>query len=93
MHHAKRFRIETFFRDHRSQGFHIYKSHNSMPTCLAYYRVIFLGVQAIRTGLDRIIHRKSRTDLSLFQPGLSLLDYLFNKGLRIPVGFSVPMAF
>jgi len=36
--------------------------------------------------------RKSRTDLSLFQLGLSLLDYLFGKRLRIPVGFSVPLA-
>lgn len=101
MHYAKRFRIETFFRDHKSQGFHIHNSHISVPerlahllipACLAYYWVIFLGVEAIRTGLDRIIHRKSRTDLSLFQLGLSLLDYLFAKGSRIPVGFSAPLA-
>ena len=101
MHYAKRFRIETFFRDHKSQGFHIHKSHISnpdrlghllIPACLAYYWVIFLGVEVIRTGLDRIIHRKSRTDLSLFQLGLSLLDYLLGKGLRIPVGFSIPLA-
>lgn len=100
MHYAKRFRIETFFRDHKSQGFHIHKSHISMPdrlahllipACLAYYWVIFLGVEAIRTGLDRVIHRKSRTDLSLFHLGLSLLDYLFCMGLRIPVSFSVPL--
>ena len=100
MHYAKRFRIETFFRDHKRQGFHIHKSHISMPerlahllipACLAYYWMIFLGAQAIRTGLDRIIHRKSRTDLSLFQLGLSLLDYLLGKGLRIPVSFAFPL--
>jgi hypothetical protein len=99
--YAKRFRIETIFRDHESQGFHIHKSHISkperlghllIPNCLAYYWVIFLGVEAIRTGLDRIIHRKSRKDLSLFQLGLSLLDYLLGTCLRIPIGFSVPLA-
>jgi hypothetical protein len=100
MHYAKRFRIETFFRDHKSQGFNIHKSHISkperlahllIPACLAYYWAIFLGAEAIRTGLDRVIHRKSRTDLSLFQLGLAFFDYLFGKGLRIPIGFSVPM--
>lgn len=100
MHYAKRFRIETFFRDHKSQGFHIHRSHIArperlvhllIPACLAYYWVIFLGAEAIRTGLDKIIHRKSRTDLSLFQLGLSLLDYLFGRGLQIPVAFSPPL--
>ena len=67
-------------------------AHLLIPACLVYYWVIFLGVEAIRTGLDRIIHGKSRTDLSLFQLGLSLLDYLLDKGLRIPLGFSVPPA-
>ncbi len=98
--YAKRFQIETFFRDHKSQGFHIHKSHISVPdrlahllipACLAYYWVIFLGVEAIRTGLDRIIHRRSQTDLSLFQLGLAFLDYLIGQRLRIPVGFSVPL--
>jgi hypothetical protein len=98
--YAKRFRIETFFRDHKSQGFQIHKSHISIPhrlahllipACLAYYWVIYLGVEAIRTGLNRIIHRKSRTDLSLFQLGLSLIDFLVNRGLRIPVGFLAPL--
>ena len=101
MYYAKRFRIETFFRDHKSQGFHIHKSHISIPerlshllipACLAYYWVIFLGAEAIRTGLNRIIHRSSRTDLSLFQLGLSLLDFLLSRGLRIPVGFLAPLS-
>ena len=100
MYYAKRFLIETFFRDHKSQGFHIHKSHSSIPkrlshllipACLAYYWVIFLGAEVIRTGLNRIIHRSSRTDLSLFQLGLSLLDFLLNRGLRIPVGLLAPV--
>jgi hypothetical protein len=43
--YAKRFRIETFFSDQKSRGFHIHKSHMSDPqrlsrlliaACLAY---------------------------------------------------------
>jgi len=64
MHYAKRFWIETLLRDHKSQGFHIHKSHISMPdrlahllipACLSYYWVIFPGAEAIHTGLDKII--------------------------------------
>jgi hypothetical protein len=99
-HYAKRLQIETFFRDHKSQGSHIHKSHISVserlahlliPACLADYWVSFLGTEAIRTGLQKIIYRKSRTDLSLFQLGLALLDYLLGQGLGIPVAFSVPL--
>ena len=101
MHYAKRFWIETLLRDHKSQGFHIHKSHISIPerlshllipACLAYYWVIFLGAEAIRTGLNKVIHRSSRTDLSLFQLGLSLIDFLVTRGLRIPVGFLAPLS-
>ena len=55
------------------------------------YWVIFLGVEATRTGLNKVIHRRSRTDLNLFQLGLSLLDFLLNRGLRIPVGLLAPL--
>lgn len=98
--YAKRFRIETFFRDQKSQGFQIHKSHISIPhrlahllipACLAYYWVIYLGVGAIHTGLSKVIHRKSRIDLSLFQMGLSLLDFMVSRGLRIPIGFLAPL--
>ena len=34
-------------------------------------------------------HRAKRCDLSLFQLGLRLLDYLLNEGKRIPVSFQL----
>ena len=50
--YAKRFRIETFFADQKSRGFHIHKSHMSdvqrlsrllIAACLAYIWIIYLG--------------------------------------------------
>src|SRR5215468_236657 len=50
--YEKRFRIETFFADQKSRGFHIHKSHLSdvqrlsrllIAACLAYIWIIYLG--------------------------------------------------
>ena len=50
--YEKRFRIETFFSDQKSRGFHIHKSHISdvqrlsrllIAACLAYIWVVYLG--------------------------------------------------
>lgn len=50
--YAKRFRIETFFSDQKSRGFHLHKSHMTdhnrlsrllMAACLAYIWIIYLG--------------------------------------------------
>lgn len=95
--YSKRFKIETFFSDQKSRGFHLHKSHLSDPkrlsrllmaACLAYFWVIYLGTYAVRNGLDKIIHRTDRCDLSLFQVGLRLLDHLLNEELPIPVAFT-----
>ena len=49
--YAKRFRIETFFSDQKSRGFHLHKSHLAEPlrlsrlliaACLAYIWIIYL---------------------------------------------------
>jgi hypothetical protein len=94
--YKKRFRIETFFSDHKSRGFHIQKSHIEDPqrlsrlliaTCLAYIWIVYLGSQCKTGGWQDIIHRKSRCDLSLFQLGLRLLEHFMNEGLPIPVQF------
>ena len=37
----------------------------------------------------KIIHRRDRCDLSLFQLGLRLLDHLLNEDFAIPVAFHV----
>jgi hypothetical protein len=97
--YRKRFRIETFFSDQKTRGFHLNKSHLADPqrlarlmlaACLAYLWIIFLGVVAKRDGWVGIIHRSDRCDLSLFQLGLILLDHFLNEGSPLPVAFQVP---
>jgi hypothetical protein len=96
--YQKRFRIETFFSDQKSRGFHIHKSHISDPqrlsrlliaACLAYIWIVYLGSVCTREGWTRIIHRMQRCDLSLFQLGMRLLEYFLNEDLPIPVQFHV----
>ena len=94
----KRFRIETFFSDQKSRGFHLHKSHISDPqrlsrlliaACLAYIWMIYLGSLCEKDKWRAIIHRKNRCDLSLFQLGLRTLEHFLNKALPIPVQFHV----
>jgi hypothetical protein len=96
--YTKRFRIETFFSDQKSRGFHLHKSHLSEPqrlsrllmaACLAYIWIVYLGALCVQDGWVNIIHRGDRCDLSLFQLGLRLLDYLLNEGFTIPVAFYI----
>lgn len=98
--YGKRFRIETFFSDQKSRGFHLQKSHISDPermsrlliaACLAYIWIIYLGVIAKRDQWVAIIHRTDRCDLSLFQLGLDLLEHFLNESLSIPVAFQMPI--
>lgn len=94
--YRKRFKIETFFSDQKSRGFHIHKSHLSDPkrlsrlliaASLAYLWIVYLGAHAMQHGWNKIIHRTDRCDLSLFQLGLRLLDHFLNEELPIPVAF------
>ena len=96
--YQKRFRIETFFSDQKSRGFHLHKSHIVDPqrlsrlliaACLAYIWVVYLGSLCEQEGWREIIHRKKRCDLSLFQLGLRLLEHFLNEALSIPVQFHV----
>ena len=96
--YRKRFRIETFFSDQKSRGFHLHKSHLSDPerlcrlmmgACLGYIWIIFLGVTAMTDGWHKVIHRADRCDLSLFQMGLRLLEHLLNEEEPIPVAFHI----
>ncbi|MBU0496228.1 MAG: IS4 family transposase [Chloroflexi bacterium] len=97
--YAKRFRIETFFSDQKSRGFHLHQSHLSDPArlarlmiaaCLAYIWIIHLGVIAKQDGWVQIIHRADRCDLSLFHLGLDLLEHFLNEDHAIPVQFQMP---
>jgi Transposase DDE domain len=96
--YQKRFRIETFFSDQKSRGFHIQQSHISDPqrlsrlliaACLAYIWIVYLGALGETDGWQEIIHRRKRCDLSLFQLGLRLLEHFLNEELPIPVQFHV----
>lgn len=96
--YSKRFRIETFFSDQKSRGFHLHKSHLSAPerlsrlliaACLAYIWIVYLGTLCVQDGWVKIIHRTERCDLSLFQLGLRLLAHFLNEGLSIPVAFHI----
>jgi Transposase DDE domain len=96
--YEKRFRIETFFSDQKSRGFHIHKSHISdvqrlsrllIAACLAYIWVVYLGSVCEKEQWRPIIHRRKRCDLSLFQLGLRLLEHLLNEEMLIPVQFYV----
>jgi hypothetical protein len=96
--YAKRFRIETFFSDQKSRGFHLHKSHIAdqqrlsrllVAACLAYIWIIYLGSVCEQDGWVTIIHRGARCDLSLFQMGLRLLDHLLNEDFVIPVAFHI----
>ena len=96
--YQKRFRIETFFSDQKSRGFHIQQSHISDPqrlsrlliaACLAYIWIVYLGALGEADGWQEIIHRGKRCDLSLFQLGLRLLEHFLNEELPIPVQFHV----
>ena len=96
--YEKRFRIETFFSDQKSRGFHIHKSHMSdvqrlsrllIAACLAYIWIVYLGSVCENDQWRPIIHRRKRCDLSLFQLGLRLLEHLLNEEMPIPVQFHV----
>jgi hypothetical protein len=96
--YRKRFRIETFFSDEKSRGFNLHRSHLSDPkrlfrlmfaACLAYIWMVYLGALAMQDGLNKIIHRTDRCDISLFQMGLRALEHLINGGQPIPVAFSM----
>jgi hypothetical protein len=94
--YRRRFRIETFFSDQKSRGFHLHKSHLHDPErlarlllacCLAYLWIVYLGVLAKNDLWLPRIHRTHRCDLSLFQLGFALLDHCLNESLPIPVTF------
>lgn len=96
--YQKRFRIETFFSDQKSRGFHLHKSHIAdvqrlsrllIAACLAYIWIVYLGSVCEKDRWRHIIHRSKRCDLSLFQLGLRLLEYFLNEELPIPVQFHI----
>lgn len=94
--YKRRFRIETFFSDQKSRGFHIHKSHLSDPlrvsrllvaACLAYIWMICFGLFVIAQDKTRLIDRTDRVDKSLFRLGLDWLKHVLKRGLPFDVYF------
>jgi hypothetical protein len=88
--YRKRYRIETFFSDQKSRGFHIHKSHLADPArlsrllvaaCLAYIWMILQGLQVIANKNTSLIDRTDRIDKSVFRLGLDWLRYCLKKDL------------
>jgi len=89
--YRRRFRIETFFSDQKSRGFHIHKSHLADPArlsrlliaaCLAYIWMIAQGLQVIAENNTSLIDRTERIDKSLFRLGLDWLKYALKKNIQ-----------
>jgi hypothetical protein len=89
----KRQKIETFFSDLKTKGFHLQKSHlenisrpgNLMiAACIAYIWIVLLGQYALNKGLNAIFHRTDRCDLSLLQLGFRYIEYLLNNNFTTP---------
>ena len=100
--YRRRFRIETFFSDQKSRGFHIHKSHLAEPdrlsrlliaACLAYIWMIVQGVCVLAEGKLALIDRGDRRDKSLFRLGLDWLKYALKYSIDFqPVFlFSLPV--
>ena len=94
--YRRRFRIETFFSDQKSRGFHIHKSHLADPTrlsrlliaaCLAYTWMITQGLRVIAEGNSSLIDRTDRLDKSLFRLGLDWITYALKHRLEFQPSF------
>lgn len=94
--YRRRFRIETFFSDQKSRGFHIHKSHLSSPervsrlliaACLAYIWMVALGLLTLANGDHKLIDRTDRIDKSVFRLGLDWLRYVLKKDRHFDVCF------
>jgi hypothetical protein len=88
--YRRRYRIETFFSDQKSRGFHIHKSHLSDPlrlsrlliaACLAYIWMICQGIWVIANKKTGLIDRTDRVDKSVFRLGLDWLKYALKRNI------------
>lgn len=88
--YRRRYRIETFFSDQKSRGFHIHKSHLSNPlrlsrlliaACLAYIWMICQGLQFIASNQAALIDRSDRNDKSIFRLGIDWIKYALKKNI------------
>lgn len=83
--YKKRFKIEPFFRDHKSGGFNIHRSGLRDPkrlhklliaTCMAYVLCIMAGAKAYQSKFYAEFARTDADLLSLFQLGYRFILFL-----------------
>jgi hypothetical protein len=97
--YRKRFKIETLFKDFKSEGFNLDKSKISEPDrlnrlliicAIAYMWLIGLGgsIQAKKSWIRRVYKTQKET-FNLFTIGKRLFKYLIKNGLRIPDIFKI----
>ena len=96
--YKRRYRLETFFSDQKSRGFHIHKSHLADPervsrlliaACLAYIWMIYLGMFVVNTGKRKLIDQPHRQDKSVFRLGLDWLKHRLKRGKPFDVVFAL----
>ena len=95
-HDQRCYRIETFFSDRKSRGFHIHKSHWSDPArvsrllvaaCLAYIGMILQGLQVMAENKAGCMDRTDRNDKGLFRLGLDWIRYCLKRDLEFQLMF------
>ena len=92
--YKKRFRIETFFSDQKSRGFHLHQSHLADPdrlatlmiaACLAYIWIVYLGRYARLTGWDKVAIHLSRDRFEIQRIWCGTGSGLTRKGQCFPL--------
>jgi hypothetical protein len=97
--YRKRFKIETLFKDFKSEGFNLHKSKMTDPErlnrliivcALAYLWLIGMGVAIFtkKSWLKRV-YKVQKDTLNLFTHGKRLYKYLIKNNLTIPDVFKV----
>lgn len=97
--YRKRFKIETLFKDFKSEGFNLHKSKMTDPErlnrlimvcALAYLWLIGMGVTIYtkKSWLKRV-YKVQKDTLNLFTHGKRLYKYLIKNNLAIPDVFKV----
>lgn len=92
--YRKRFKIETLFKDFKSEGFNLHQSKLTNPEkinrliiicSLAYLWLVGLGsVVAVKKSWVKVVYKVQKDTFNLFTIGKKMFKYLDKNQLRIP---------